>query len=148
MIRPIMPADVFMVADLAERMHAESQHSHIAFNKKKLVNSLLLLLASASLVGFVDEKDKRIVGVVAGALDNYFFGEGFLLYNKGFYVLPEFRKSKSGAKLLRAYASAAKKLGIKQIYIDTSISKHAERLDFLYKQVGFEKIGSIYKMDF
>lgn len=147
MIRALMPSDVFQVANLAEQMHAEGRYKNVKFDKKKVINGILLQLANMVLVGFVEEKNKRIVGAVIGFVDQYFFSEDYLLRDRGFFVLPDYRKSKSGSKLLQAYVSAGRKLGLKEILIANSYLDDPNALDLLYKKVGFDKVGSVYKME-
>lgn len=146
MIRALMPSDVFAVADLAEQMHAEGRYKNVVFDKKKVIAGILLQLANMILVGFVEEKDKKIVGAVIGFVDQYFFSDEYLLRDRGFFVLPHYRKGKSGAKLLKAYAAAGSKLGVKEILISNSYLDDPNALDLLYKKCGFEKVGSVYKM--
>lgn len=146
MIRPMMPKDVFAVSDLAEKMHAESKYKNINFDKKKLTTRFLHAMASLALVGFVDDKESNIVGAVIGVLDTFYFGNDYLVVGRGFYVLPEFRKSKTGVKLLRAYIAAGKDIGVKEITLDNSGANDPNALDLLYKKVGFEKIGSVYRI--
>lgn len=147
MIRPIMPKDVFEVADLAEQMHCESNFKHIAFDKKKLINNFLLALANSSMVGFVDMKDNCIVGAVAGVLDSYIFSDKMKLTGIGLFVTKRYRKSKIGVQLLKAYINAGKKLGIEQISIDSSGNADWQSFDLLCKNVGLDKIGSVHKLD-
>lgn len=149
MIRALMPSDVFAVADLAEKMHAEGRYKNVTFDKKKVVNGILLQLANMVLVGFVDEKNKKIVGAVIGFVDQYFFSDEYLLRDRGFYVLPDYRGGphKSGAKLLKAYVAAGSKLGVKEILVANSYLDDPNALDLLYKKCGFDKVGSVYKME-
>jgi GNAT superfamily N-acetyltransferase len=142
----MMPKDVFQVADLAEKMHAESKYKHINFDKRKVTTSFLHAMANLLLVGFVDDKEGNIVGAVVGMLDTFYFGGDYLVVGRGFYVLPEYRKSKTGVKLLREYIAAGEKIGVKEITLDTSGADDPNALDLLYKKVGFDKIGSLYRI--
>ena len=143
-----MPNDIFSIVDLAEEMHAESQYNHIKFNKKKLTNGLLVALANFSLVGFVDDKEKKIVGAVVGLVDTFLFSDDFFLQGKGFYVTQNYRKSKTGINLLREFISGGKKIGVKQISMDTACAADYNHLDPLFKKAGFKKVGSVQIMDF
>lgn len=140
-----MPRDVFSIASLAEMMHAEGRYKNLPFDKKKIVNGLLLQMANMVLVGFVDERNGKIIGVVAGYVDQYSFCDDYLLRDRGLFIVPEYRKEKAAAKLLRAYIAAAVKLGIKEIVVSTSYLEDANALDLLYKKVGFDKVG--YRME-
>lgn len=147
MIRPIMPTDVFKLVDLAQVMHNEGRYKKFNFNKKKLTNDFLWHMANSTLIAFVEEKGGKIVGAIVGVIDTYFFGDDYLIVDKGLYVLPEHRKGKTGAKLLRAYIDAAKKLKVKEIVMGTSNMENPDALDPLYKKVGLLKVGSLYKME-
>lgn len=148
MIRPIMPKDVFALADLAEQMHSESNYKNIKMNKSKLMNKLLAAMANMILVGFVDEIENRIVGAIIGLLDTFFFGDDYLISGKGFYVVRDYRKTKTGINLLKEYIAVGRKLGIKQISMDTVGAEHFVNLDMLYAKAGFKKVGSVQIMEF
>ena len=147
MIRAVMPRDIPQLVALAEVMHAEGRYKTVSFNKKKLSKHFLSAFASGCLVGFVDEKDDRLVGSILGMVTNYFFGDDVLLEDRGFFVLPAYRKSRSGSKLLRAWLDAGKQLDVKEICLSTSSLEDADALDLLCKKVGLEKIGSVYKLE-
>lgn len=140
-----MPRDVFQIADLAEMMHAEGRYKSYPFDKKKIVNGLLHQLASMSLVGYIEEQKGKIIGFVVGILDQYSFCDEFMLCGRGLFILPEHRENKTASKLLRAFAGAAKKLGIKEIIMTASYIDNPNSLDLLYKKAGFKKSG--YQMD-
>lgn len=147
MIRPVMPSDISQLVSLAELMHSEGRYKKVKFNSKKLFSVFLSGLREFSLIGFVDEKEDRIVGAIVGQLSEYFFGNEMILSDYGMYVIPEYRKSKSAAKLLRAFISAGKDIGVKEICIGSTNMENTDALDNLYKKVGLEKVGSIYKME-
>ena len=146
-IRPVMPRDIPNLVKLAQVMHAEGRYKNIPFNAKKLQRYFLGAMASGFVVGFVDEKETGIVGAILGCISDYFFSDDLILEDKGFFVLPEYRKSKSGAKLLKAWIEAGKKLDVREICLATSSLEDANALDALCKKVGLEKIGSVYKME-
>jgi GNAT superfamily N-acetyltransferase len=140
-----MPRDVFEIAALAEMMHAEGRYKSMPFDKKKIINGMLLQMANMVLVGFVDERNGKIIGMAIGFVDQYSFCEDYLLRDRCLFILPEYRKEKAAAKLLRAYIAAANKLGIKEIIVSTSYLEDPNALDLLYKKVGFDKVG--YRME-
>lgn len=148
MIRPIMPRDVFKVAELAEMMHAEGRYKDFKFDKKRFVNGLLNMLKNMTLVGFVDEKNERVIGVVIGYVDEYLFCKENILHDYGMYVLPQYRKTKSAAKLLKSFIQAGKDIGVKEVCAANTNMTDPDALDSLYKKVGFEKVGSVYKVRF
>lgn len=147
MIRPIMPRDVFKVTELAEMMHAESPYRRMKFDKKKLLNILLYKLNTMTLIGFVDEKNEKVIGAIIGYVDQYFFGDQYLLSSYGVYVLPDYRKSKSAAKLLRAFIGAGKDIGVKEICIRNDNAENQEAIDLLYKKVGFQKDECVHRVN-
>jgi len=147
MIRPVMPKDVFQIAELAKQLHSESRYKNFKFNKKKIINNILWLMAQSLFVCFVEEKaDEKISGFIAGYVDTYFFSDDYLLADRGFYVLPKYRKDKTAAKLLRAYIDAGRKLKVKEICMCETTTDDPNYLALLYKKVGFEKVGSLYKI--
>ena len=146
MIRLVMPKDVFKIADLAAAAHAAGRYKALNFNRKKVINGLLWLMASSSLVGYVEDKKDRLVGAVVGYVDSYFFGDDYLLVDRGFFVLPEHRKGKTGSKLLKAYVAAGKTLGVKEICLSETLSDDPNALDLLAKKAGFSKVGSLYRV--
>ena len=148
MIRPIMPNDISKVADLAEIMHSEGRYKKVNFNKAKLINNFTIALANYFLVGFVDEREDKIVGAIVGSVSDYFFGDDYILSDYGLFVIPQYRKSKSGAKLLKAFIDAGEKIGVKEVCIGATNMEDPNALDLLYKKVGLTKIGSIYKKDY
>lgn len=143
-----MPADLEQVVDLAEIMHAEGRYSKVNFNKVKLLNNFTIALANYILVGFVDEREGKIVGVIVGMVDTYFFGDDYVLSDYGLFVLPKYRKSKSGSRLLEAFINAGEQIGVKEICFATSNMEDPNALDLLCKKVGLNKIGSVYKKDY
>lgn len=148
MIRPVMPSDINKLLDLAEIMHSESKYKDLNFDRKKLGRLLIGLMKNHCLVGFVDSRDEKIVGAILSHITDYFFGNDFLLQDIGFYVLPSYRKSKSGSKLLKEWIAVAKKLNVKEVCISTASAIDTSAIDQLYKKVGFEYVGSFYKVKF
>ena len=146
MIRTVMPSDIPQLVELAKVMHAEGRYKNKKFDAEKLKKRFLYLMLG-NFLGFADEKENKIVGVILGCVTDYFFGDDLMLEDCGFFVLPEYRKGKSGSKLLAAFISAGKQIKVKEISLSTSSLKDPNALDFLCKKVGLEKAGSIYKME-
>ena len=145
MIRVMMPSDIASIIPFAREMHENGRYKALNFDPQKLRRFVISLMISNIFVGFVDEKDSKIVGVVFGYITDYFFGNGMYLEGRGFYVIPEYRKSKSGSKLLSAFVSAGKKLKVDEVYLSEAYLDDVNALDFLCKKVGLEKVGSIYR---
>jgi len=152
MIRPAMPSDISKILMLAEIMHAESKFSHLSFDKNKFGNFLLDLMKNRCFIGYVDEKNNnKIVGVVLSYICEYFFNSDIMIQGCGFYVIPEYRKDKTGSKLLRKLVDIGEKIGAKEICLlpVESDDKEYNALDSLYRKCGFShEYDSFYKIKF
>jgi GNAT superfamily N-acetyltransferase len=143
-----MPSDINQLISIADVMHKEGCYKNLNFDVKKLKKHFLGIMSSPYFFGFVDEKKDKLAGAILGIVSSYFFGNDIFVQNCGFFVLPEYRKSKSGSKLLKAFYDAGNKVGVKEIEIIDANSDDPESLVLLYSKCGFKKIGNIYRASF
>ena len=138
MIRPVMPSDIQQILILAEMMHAEGKYKHLDFNRAKFGNFILDLMKSKSLVGFVSEKEGKIVGVILSFLTEYFFGNDVFLQGLGFYVLPEKRKGKVAARLLEEWVKTVNAIKAKEGCMPATSVSDLEARKLLCAKAGLE----------
>ena len=133
-----MPSDIKKVISLAEMMHEEGKYSHLDFNREKFGNFILHLMKEKSLVGFVSEKEGKIVGIILSYLTEYFFGKDLLLQGIGFYVVPEKRKGKVAARLLEEWIKIVHAINAKEGCMPFHSVSDLEARRLLCEKVGLE----------
>lgn len=97
---------------------------------------------------FMAEVDGEIVGCMAGVITQHHFNYGFIYYQEAmWYVKPDFRGKGVASALLKATEGECRQLGCQKISVGISQSVLPEKLDRVYRQMGFKLFETHYIKD-
>jgi len=148
-IRPASPADIAQLVPLLLAMRDETRYAGLEVAPERLARNLATQFErmDASQCCFVAEgAESRIVGVLAGSLQQFLFEE-FVSATEGlFYVHPSARGTTAAVKLLYAFREWAIERGVREVLVSVRSGKDISRTDRLMKRLGFNLIGGNYSL--
>lgn len=145
MIRNATTADIPIMLDLGEAMHAESRYARFPWNRDKVAELIRALIASDDGLALVDEMGGMIVGGILAAIEDSFFGPARFACEFAVFAEPSARGGMVGARLLRAYVAWAREQGaaLIQAGITTGVTEKSSAR--LYSVVGFYPVGTLFE---
>lgn len=94
---------------------------------------------------FVATLEGHVVGFVLGICSPYIMNKNYLAGAElAWWVEPEHRKGSTGIKLLKAIENSAKDLGVKMWSMMSLESVEPEKMDRLYKALGYTQAERTY----
>jgi L-amino acid N-acyltransferase YncA len=140
-IRRATLLDVSAIIFLLQMMHKETEIETPKINTAKMLDRINMLLHTG--VVLVAEKDKLIVGTIAGQVSQDWWTDEQHLADTWYYVRKDYRKSIIGKKLLQDFIKIAKEAKVK-LRLGHIFSGDIKRKDKFYERMGFVKAGSVY----
>ncbi|MCF8054286.1 MAG: GNAT family N-acetyltransferase [Deltaproteobacteria bacterium] len=142
--------DVPAIAELGRDIYAEARaSSHMLYDENKLAEQTKVVLGtrvSTVCILLAEDSERKIVGIFAGYVNDYFYSETKVAANYIFYVRPEYRHQSIGLKLLTTFRKWAENRGAKEISISITSGTELERTDTNLKKLGFEYTGGNYSL--
>lgn len=148
MIREMTREDINMLVAMGGQMHAESYFKETEYSPEKCRELGEQLVDNPYLYGIVSEKDGEITGFFLGFIQEHYFSLGLMSSDLLLYVKPEYRSGMAGVRLIKAYIEWARSAGVepKNIQLGQTAGIDPEVVDKLYKKLGFDSCGTIYKL--
>jgi GNAT superfamily N-acetyltransferase len=143
MLELLSKETVSEVVDLIGSFHSESRYSGYTYLPEKIETLLESILEHPETsVGILYRKDDKIVGVLCATSAEFIFNYQKYTSDLCFYVLPEYRNSRIGLELMKAYEHWSKEI----IGADgcTLVNLDDERVHKLYVKKGFEPTERTY----
>jgi GNAT superfamily N-acetyltransferase len=144
MIRVATPDDFSALLDLGRKMHAESRYREYSLDDDKLLQHFNAARANGFLIVF-ERVGKVEAGFLAG-IGEMWFGRDLAAFDLAMFVQPDRRGGFIAAMMIEAYIEWAIQSGAKEISIGTTTGVNTEAACRLYEKVGFEPVGSAYRM--
>lgn len=88
--------------------------------------------------------NKKLIGMAVGSAAPYYFSKKMTAILNYWYVLPEFRKTRAPAELLRAFERWAREIGVTRIYVGAeriNDVEFADRVNEMIEKRGFTRFG-------
>lgn len=143
MIRWAEVADIPALADMAERMMADSTFSTLVFDREKFSKHCETVIGYG--FAMVAIKDDNIIGAMLGDASAAWYSMDMIGFDYGLYIEPEHRSGLIAAKLVRLFEKWCKDMNVKQIRLGTSTGNNeASRL---YQALGFTVTGELFFKD-
>lgn len=133
---------------LAMRMQQESDFKEVPFDIETMAQSVInLVINNPRGFGVVAYTDKgEPVGMLCGSITDYVFSRGSVASDFAWFVLPEYRGSRSALKMLKMFQAWAKDQGATELYMGITTNVKADRTGELLKRVGFDHVGGNYRV--
>lgn len=154
MIRPAKFVDIPRLVDLLCEMHGASKYAGTVDVDRKAAHTLMQQCVTrhggkhegAALV-MVAEHEGQIEGFVVGLLDRVYHIGTKLAANDVYLHVTEKGRPRDVRRLLDAYVAwAAENPKVAEIRLSwTDTMEGAEKIDGLYKRMGFRRCGAIYE---
>ena len=146
-IRCLEYADIPETVDLARRFVEESAFSRFDFSHEKMAANLSLAITHPNRAFcHVVEHDGKLVGALVGYISEFFFGRDLIASDSGWFILPEYRGSRSAIKMLNMFTDWARKKGASELYMGVTTNIAAERTGKLLQTRGFDHVGGNYRV--
>lgn len=122
------------------------KHSEITYSTEKAMQSAMSSLFSPSLTLKVCVLEGKMVGFIWACVGPLFiWSEDIVAMDQILYVKPEYRGTRAGVSLIKAYLSWAKDMGAKEARISCGSGIHEERTNALYEKLGFLRVGAYHR---
>lgn len=151
-IRNATVDDIPVLMSMGRALHAESpRYSYLSYSDEKverLIRSMVedTLVAEAPGGVVVAVKDGIVVGMIGGFVTSPFFSDDKIASDYTFYVKPEHRGTgRVALRLIQAFEQWAIAQGVRDIVPGTSTLIDAEGTAALYRHLGYEMHGYIFK---
>ena len=146
-IRCLEYADIPETVNLAYEMHQESAFSRFRFSPEKMaVNLSAAVTHPNETFCHVMVADGKVVGALFGYISEFLFGPDLIASDFGWFVLPEYRGSRSAVKLLKNFQAWAKANGAKEVAMGISTDVMPEKTGALLQKLGYVPVGGNYKL--
>jgi GNAT superfamily N-acetyltransferase len=93
----------------------------------------------------VAENDGTPVGGLLGYITDYFFCEERVACDLAIFVEPGSGSAGAGARLIREFRNWASARAVREICLAVSTLARADAIGRLYRSLGFEPVGGVYK---
>lgn len=146
MIRAAKHDDIPRLIELGRLMHDTTSYALLGFDEDKVRTLLATLIGGAGVV-FVSEHDGQIVGGFAGGIAEYWFSRDLNAFDYAVFVDPAKRNGMIAVRLVTVFCEWARQMGAKHIQLGITTGVHVEATAKLYRALGFEEIGPLFKKE-
>lgn len=137
--------DIAVLADLAERAHAESAYSALPFAKEKVLAAGRRYLTRPNQTCMIMvERDGEPVGMLIGAVEAYLFSEAKGASVLTYYVAPMARGSLAAFMLLRAFRRWANQAGAVTLSVHVTSNVNKNTAHRFLTRMGLRLMGGNY----
>ena len=153
MIRPACLLDIPAIINLGYR-YVEQEvktvgHHSATWNADESAHHLAMAIAHDSLFLHVAVIDNAVVGFLWGGTHHLAPWDLTLVASDYlFYVAPEFRGSRAGVGLVKAWRAWAESLGCSEVRLSLASGINEERVGKMYGLLGFAPFGTVYNHKF
>jgi len=144
---PFSEENLGHVLRLALSMQKESAYATVPFDVEQTANSVMnMVVRNPNGFGIVAYDEDKPVGMICGGMSPYVFSKGSLVHDYAWYVLPEYRGSRTALRLLDMFKKWAEDQGALEFYMGVTTNVSADRTGQLLERLGFTRVGGNYKM--
>lgn len=147
LVAPFSPADIEEVIVLARQSHAESRFAPIAFDEHKVREGMRRMAAQpagSNCAIVVRNHGGRLVGYLAGTIEEYFFSHARVASSVFLFVDPRERGGLAAVKLVLAFRRWAQNRGAAELYVGIASGVTTERTGRFLQRLGLQHTGGNY----
>ena len=134
------------ILQLGKRMHEESSYASLPFDAEKAAGAIMqLVVDNDSGFGVIAYDEDTPVGLIAGGIGSRWFSPSLYAYDHVWYVVPEYRGSRTAIRMLKMFESWAKDQGAEELWMGVTTNIDPERTGSLFTRLGYEHVGGNYK---
>jgi GNAT superfamily N-acetyltransferase len=149
-IAPLTSADIEEALELARRNWAESRFAaRLPFDEEKVRANLKRMAEDprpSYCVFVARDHTGRLVGYLAGSVEEYFFCRRLIASSVFFFVDPKARGGLAAVKLILAFRRWALNRGAAELYIGIATGVNLEKSSRFLHKMGFQFTGGNYSV--
>lgn len=140
--------DLEILAQMGKELFFESRFRNLTLNEEKGKKGIKTMIEdqASCCVLLAETSEKKIVGMLLGYANEYFFCDSIMAQDRYFYVQPKSRGTSAAVKLLLAFRKWAELRKVNELCINMSVAIEPERFDKLMKHLGFQYCGSNFSL--
>lgn len=143
---PFSEENLAHVLRLALSMQQESAYATVPFDVEQTAVSVVnMVVRNPNGFGVLAHDGDKPVGMICGGMSPYVFSKGALVHDYAWYVLPEYRGSRTAIRLLDMFKKWAMDRGALELYMGVTTNVEADRTGQLLERLGFTCVGGNYK---
>lgn len=139
-------ADTDQILMLGRQMHSESAFAKLDWSDYKAANLFNSCVTQNNRCCYVAEKDGVLVGMIAGQVTRYFFGNDKILSDFVWFVDQAHRGTLASIRLLKLFIDFGRLWKVAEVCIGVSTQVLLDRTDKLLKRFDFDNVGGTYKL--
>jgi GNAT superfamily N-acetyltransferase len=143
-VRKSTYADVPLMVAMGRDMHKESAFAPIAWDNEKTIRFTDRAIANNNFCVFVAEVNTELVGMIIGAVQDYYFSQETELIDFLWYVKPKYRGTTAGVELINSYVEFGKLKGCSEVTMRIGTNVHPEKTGKLLEKLNFTSVGGMY----
>lgn len=141
-------SDIQEISLILKEMHKEGIYSKINPSEYKIKNFLLNKIRDKNSLVLILISDNKIIGLFIAEIQEYFFSTEKISMDIIFFILKSKRKAFGAIKLLQNYFNWAESYNVKEICLSTTNGVEVEKIEKMYRKLGFNRVGIMYKKGF
>ena len=147
MIRQWEKKDLDQIIELGTLMWKEGAYNYLSFDERKTRDTINYLMDNPFIgMGWVAEKDNKIIGGIIVHLTKFFFSEEMTCSDLALYIDPKERTSlRIPIQLIKKAEEWAKIKGAKEFCPASSVRIKSESVAKLYEFLKYDKVGHLFK---
>lgn len=119
-------------------VYAESpRYSKKKYNPEKAASLVQYFVSDPASGGFVCEVDGVVVGIIGGAVAEYFASDNKYVADILIYVEPKFRGTSAFVRLIKAFEEWARAQGVPDVILGISLDIEPEQAVCVYEKLGY-----------
>ncbi len=147
-IRRARVEDMYSILALGRAMHDESVFRHLPFEAEHVRTVVMNCITRDDHFGMIAEDDGELVAMMGGYLTYFISCKQRLAQDLSLFVRSDRRGTVAAVKLIKAFLDWAKKNGAVETVCGVTAPppEQRERVFELYKRLGFEEAGRLFRM--
>ena len=143
--RPFALPDIHEILALGEKMHRETQYHNLEFDKHTAANSIYeQVIKPDTGFGMLAVDGAIPVGMIAGFYTGAYFSRDRIAIDQVWYVLPEYRGSRTAIKLFKMYEAWAIEKECSTISMSVSSGLAVDKTHDMMRRLGYDHTGGNY----
>ena len=145
MLRPLIPADLDRLMELAAEMHADSVYADYPLNVGQTSHILTALIESPDAFTMGAVFDGELIGAYIGEVVSDLWAEVRIGIDHAFYVAKAHRGGAAGVRLIRSFEQWASQQGADVIRPVVYAGIDNDGVSQIMLRLGYEQAGAVFK---
>lgn len=146
MTRELKIHELHRLEEIGKSFTSEAKHPG-GFSTSRFVANWQAMITYGMGVIFVTEEGNRITGTIGIGLMQDGFSDIPVALEQFWYVLPEFRTTRAGVELFRAFEKLGQQLKVKSLILVHLANVGADRLEDFYLKRGYHLVEKTYRKE-